>query len=85
LALAEMLRLLAPGGFIPVVDWERGRKRTSGPLDGLLYAAEAADEIRAAGLTPELLVPACHSTSPIRASKSDTQEENKCCLAARKP
>lgn len=53
-ALAEMRRLLAPGGFVLVVDWERGRPRTSGPPDPLLYtAAEAADALRAASLDPE--------------------------------
>jgi ubiquinone/menaquinone biosynthesis C-methylase UbiE len=53
-ALAEMRRLLAPGGFVLVVDWERGRPRASGPPDELLYtAAEAADALHAAGLDPE--------------------------------
>ena len=32
-ALTEMRRLLAPGGFILVIDWERGRERDSGPPD----------------------------------------------------
>ncbi|HEV2787482.1 MAG TPA: class I SAM-dependent methyltransferase, partial [Solirubrobacteraceae bacterium] len=55
-ALAEMRRLLAPGGFVLVVDWERGRERDSGPPDHLLYSAgEAQDELRAAGFEPEIL------------------------------
>lgn len=55
-ALAEMRRLLTPDGFVLVVDWERGRERNSGPPDDLLYtAAEAADELRAAGLRAEHL------------------------------
>ncbi len=76
-ALAEMRRLLAPGGFILVVDWERGRERDSGPPDGLLYTAtEAADELHAAGLTPEPLDARLPFHFAIRASKTDTQEEN---------
>jgi SAM-dependent methyltransferase len=55
-ALAEMRRLLAPGGFVLVVDWERGRERDSGPPDKLLYSAdEAAEELRGAGLSAEIL------------------------------
>jgi ubiquinone/menaquinone biosynthesis C-methylase UbiE len=55
-ALAEMHRLLRRGGFVLVVDWERGRERDSGPPDELLYTAdEACKELRAAGLAPELL------------------------------
>ena len=54
-ALAEMRRLLAPGGFALVVDWERGRERDSGPPDELLYsAAEAQAALRAAGLEAEV-------------------------------
>ena len=75
--LAEMHRLLAPGGFILVVDWERGRERDSGPPDGLLYTAtEAADELRAAGLTPEPLAARLPFHFAIRASKTDIEEEN---------
>lgn len=52
-ALTEMRRLLAPGGFALVVDWERGRGRDNGPPDDLRYGAEeAAAELAAAGLTP---------------------------------
>ena len=55
-ALAEIRRLLAPGGFVLAVDWERGRERDSGPPDHLLYsAAEAAEELRAAGFDAEIL------------------------------
>ena len=55
-ALAEMHRLLRPGGFVLVVDWERGRERDSGPPDELLYTAEeAGEELRGAGLAPERL------------------------------
>lgn len=55
-ALAEIRRLLAPGGFVLTVDWERGRERDSGPPDHLLYSAdEAADELRAAGFDAEIL------------------------------
>lgn len=50
-ALAEMRRLLAPNGFVLVVDWERGRPRDSGPPDELLYdAGEAAAALGEAGL-----------------------------------
>ncbi|HEU4973630.1 MAG TPA: class I SAM-dependent methyltransferase [Baekduia sp.] len=50
-ALAEIRRLLAPGGFALVVDWERGRPRPAGPPDELLYdAAEARAELAQAGL-----------------------------------
>jgi hypothetical protein len=56
LALAEMRRLLAPGGFVLVVDWERGRERDSGPPDELLYTAdEAAHELQITGLSTEVL------------------------------
>ena len=49
-ALAEMRRLVAHGGFVLVVDWERGRKRDSGPPDELLYSRdEAAAELKAHG------------------------------------
>jgi len=49
-ALSEMRRVLAADGMLLVVDWERGRPRPAGPPDQLLYtAAEAADELRAAG------------------------------------
>ena len=49
-ALTEMLRLLAPGGFVLVVDWERGRDRDFGPPDELLYSREEAEsELRDAG------------------------------------
>ena len=55
-ALAEMHRLVRPGGFVLVVDWERGRERDSGPPDKLLYTAdEGAAELREAGLVPEPL------------------------------
>jgi ubiquinone/menaquinone biosynthesis C-methylase UbiE len=55
-ALAEMRRLLAPGGFVLMVDWERGRERDTGPPDDLLYtAAEAGIELQAAGLRTEVL------------------------------
>ena len=55
-ALAEIRRLLAPGGFVLAVDWERGRERDSGPPDHLLYsAAEAAEELLAAGFDAEIL------------------------------
>ena len=50
-ALAEMRRLLAPGGYVLVVDWERGRDREFGPPDELLYSREEAEaELRGAGL-----------------------------------
>lgn len=72
-ALAEMRRLLAPGGFLLVVDWERGRKREGGPPDELLYtAAEAADELRAAGLEPELLDAPLPFHFAVRATNADT-------------
>lgn len=49
-ALAEMGRLLAPGGFVLVVDWERGRPRDTGPPGELLYtAAEAVAGLERAG------------------------------------
>ena len=52
----EMRRLLAPGGFVLVVDWERGRDRDSGPPDELLYTAQEAEAaLAAAGLTAQLL------------------------------
>ena len=55
-AMTEMRRLLAPGGFVLIVDWERGRERDSGPPDELLYTtAQAIDELRAAGLTAQPL------------------------------
>ena len=55
-ALDEMRRLLAPGGFLLAVDWERGRDRDGGPPDELLYtAAEAATELALAGLATEIL------------------------------
>ncbi|MHB8695215.1 MAG: class I SAM-dependent methyltransferase [Solirubrobacteraceae bacterium] len=76
-ALTEMRRLLAPGGFILVVDWGRGRERDSGPPDGLLYTtAEAADELHAAGLAPEPLDGRLPFHFAIRGSKADIQEEN---------
>lgn len=50
-ALAEMRRLLAPGGYVLVVDWERGRERELGPPDELLYSREEAEsELSEAGL-----------------------------------
>ena len=50
-ALAEMRRLLAPGGFVLAVDWERGRDRDFGPPDDVLYSREEAEsELREAGL-----------------------------------
>lgn len=50
-ALAEMLRLLEPGGLVLAVDWERGRDRDFGPPDELLYSREEAEsELREAGL-----------------------------------
>ncbi len=50
-ALAEMRRLLAPGGYVLVIDWERGRDREFGPPDELLYSREEAEaELRGAGL-----------------------------------
>ena len=53
-ALAEMRRLLAPGGFLLAVDWERGRDRAFGPPDEVLYDREEAEaELRKAGLRPE--------------------------------
>ncbi|HSD78274.1 MAG TPA: methyltransferase domain-containing protein [Solirubrobacteraceae bacterium] len=49
-ALSEIHRLLKPGGFALVVDWERGRERDAGPPDELLYdAAEATTLLRDAG------------------------------------
>lgn len=57
-ALEEMHRLLAPGGFALVIDWERagGRGRDSGPPDELRYTrAQAEAEMRAAGLDTEVL------------------------------
>ena len=50
-ALAEMRRLLTPGGFLLAVDWERGRDRDFGPPDEVLYSREEAEsELREAGL-----------------------------------
>ena len=75
-ALAEMRRLLTPGGFVLVVDWERGRERDSGPPDELLYtAAEAEEELRAAGLTPELLDVALPFHFAIKAANTDTTSQ----------
>lgn len=55
-ALAEMRRLLADRGLLLVVDWERGRPRTVGPPDELLYSAdEAAAELRDAGFRTRAL------------------------------
>ena len=55
-ALAEMRRLLAPGGFVLAVDWDRDRDRPAGPPDELLYTAEeVAAELTAAGLATEAL------------------------------
>jgi len=55
-ALGEIRRLLAPGGFVLMVDWERGRERDTGPPDHLLFtAAEAEAELRGAGLRAEVL------------------------------
>lgn len=53
-ALAEIRRLLAPGGFVLAVDWERGRDRDFGPPDDILYTRDGAEsELSAAGLRPE--------------------------------
>jgi len=53
-ALTEMRRLVAPDGFVLVVDWEPGRKRDSGPPDELLYSRdEAAAELEAHGFEAE--------------------------------
>ena len=53
-ALAEMRRLLSPGGFLLAVDWERGRDRDFGPPDEVLYSREEAEaELREAGLRPD--------------------------------
>ncbi len=53
-ALAEMRRLLAPGGCLLAVDWERGRDRDFGPPDEILYSREEAEsELREAGLHAE--------------------------------
>lgn len=50
-ALNEMRRLLAPGGFVLAVDWERGRDRDFGPPDEILYSREEAEaELERAGL-----------------------------------
>lgn len=55
-ALREMRRLLAPGGRLLAVDWERGRERPSGPPDRILFSAEeAGGELRAAGFDVETL------------------------------
>jgi ubiquinone/menaquinone biosynthesis C-methylase UbiE len=55
-ALAEMHRLLAPDGFLLVIDWERGRRRDAGPPDTLLYTAtEAEGELVSAGFRVEAL------------------------------
>ena len=55
-ALEEMCRLLAPGGSVLAVDWERGRDRAGGPPDELLYtAAEAATELAVAALATDIL------------------------------
>ncbi len=71
-ALAEMRRLLGLGGFVLVVDWERGRGREGGPPDHLLYtASEAADELRAVGLEPELLDVALPFHFAIKATKTE--------------
>lgn len=49
-ALAEIRRLLAPGGFVLVVDWQRGHTGPAGPPDDVLYSAEeACEELRTAG------------------------------------
>lgn len=55
-ALAEMRRLVGPGGFVLVVDWERGRERESGPPDDLLYSVdEAVVELATAAFAVESL------------------------------
>jgi SAM-dependent methyltransferase len=75
-ALAEMRRLLRPGRFVLVVDWERGRERDSGPPDELLYtAAEAADELRGAGLVPEPLDADLPFHFAVKASKTPTSPQ----------
>ncbi len=54
--LAEMRRLLAPGGVLLLIDWERGHTRDGGPPDGvLLTPAQAIRELAAAGLESDLV------------------------------
>jgi ubiquinone/menaquinone biosynthesis C-methylase UbiE len=55
-ALEEMRRLLAPGGMLLVIDWDRERPSEPGPPAEHRYSAqEALRELRAAGLGAELL------------------------------
>ena len=69
-ALGEMRRLLARGGFALIVDWERGRERSSGPPDELRYSLDGAiAELAAAGLRPNVLSTALPFHYAIRAHK----------------
>lgn len=71
--LSEMRRLLAPDGFLLVVDWERGRPRDFGPPDELLYSeAEAEAELRAAEFRVERLAPGFPFHLTLRAAHRQT-------------
>jgi ubiquinone/menaquinone biosynthesis C-methylase UbiE len=72
-ALTEMRRLLGgAGAFVLIVDWERGRDRDSGPPDELLYtAAEAGEELRAAGLVPDVLDAGLPFHFAVKATRED--------------
>jgi ubiquinone/menaquinone biosynthesis C-methylase UbiE len=55
-ALAEMRRLLAPGGFVLIVDWDRDRPGERGPPAEIRYGVEDAIAACAeAGLAAEAL------------------------------
>jgi len=53
-ALAEMRRLLAPGGFLLVIDWDRDRPGERGPPAEIRYGTEdAIAALAAAGFDAE--------------------------------
>lgn len=53
-ALEEMRRLLAPEGFVLIVDWDRDRPGERGPPAAIRYGVEdAIDACGVAGLTAE--------------------------------
>jgi ubiquinone/menaquinone biosynthesis C-methylase UbiE len=55
-ALGEMRRLLKPGGFLLVVDWDRERPSDPGPPAAHRYsAAEAQQDLAAAGFDVKLV------------------------------
>ncbi len=55
-ALEEMRRLLAPGGFLLVVDWDRDRPAEDGPPARIRYGTEdAIAALAAAGLEAEAI------------------------------